>query len=248
MENKVLATVMGIPISQADVNTFISRLGQQYAAQYSSEEGQKQILEELINQQLFYIDAADNKLDETDEFKAEMEKMKAMVLTQINVTNLMNSINATDSEVEKYFEDYKVNFNTPESANTSHILVDTEELGNEIRAKIINKEISFEEAAKEYSSCPSGQNGGNLGSYPRGQMVPEYDNASFSMKEGEISNPVQTQFGFHIIKLNSKTEAGSAKFEDVKDKVKAELINDRQRAAYMDKVYDMRAKYKVEVL
>jgi peptidyl-prolyl cis-trans isomerase C len=248
MENKVLAKVNGHAITQADVNTFMERLGPQRAAQFQSPEGQQQILNELINQNLFFVDATANNLHETPEFQAEMDKMKAIVLTQINVTNVINSVAVNEEEVVAYYNENKENFGTPATADTSHILVDTEELANEIRTKILNNEMTFEDAAKEYSSCPSGQNGGTLGSYPKGQMVPEYDNASFAMNEGELSQPVETQFGFHLIRLNGKTVAGESSFEDVKQQVETELLSEKQRNAYMDKVSEMHTQYNVEIM
>ncbi|MDP8231437.1 MAG: peptidylprolyl isomerase [Candidatus Zophobacter franzmannii] len=246
MENKVLAKVNGNPITQADVNVFMERLGPQRSAQFQTEEGQTQILSELVNQSLFCADAITNKLDETDAYKAEMDKMKEMVLTQINVSSLLSSVTVTDEDVKSFFDANPTNFAAPASADTNHILVDNVELAKEIRTKIISKEVTFEEAAKEHSSCPSKDTGGKLGSYPKGQMVPEYDNASFTMNEGDISEPVQTQFGFHIIRLNAKTVAGEATFEDVKDKAKADLLSEKQREAYMAKIVEMQSAHNVE--
>ncbi len=248
MENKVLAKVNGKEITQNDVNIFIERLGPQHAAQFQGEAGQKQILDELVNQSLFCADAVENKINETDAYKDEMAKMSDMVLTQINVSNLVNSIQVTDEEAANYFEMAKANFAQPATADTSHILVADEETCKDLRNKIINEEISFEDAAKEHSSCPSKDNGGRLGSYPKGQMVPEYDAVSFEMSEGEISEPVQTQFGYHLIRLNSKTEGGEAVYEEVKDRVQKELLTQKQREAYVAKIADMKAKHSVEYL
>ena len=76
--------------------------------------------------------------------------------------------------------------------------------------------ISFEDAARKHSSCPSSENGGNLGEFTRGQMVPEFDEAVFGMNEGEVKGPVKTQFGYHLIKLNSKNAAKPYDFADIK--------------------------------
>jgi len=247
MENKVLATVEGTQITQTEVNSFMQKLGQQ-AMQYQSEEGQKQILQELINQKLFLADAKANKLEETDEFNSELDKMKDMILTQLNINTLMSSVKIEDADVKGHFETNKIKFSTPEKTNTSHILVDTEEECKDIHKKIMNKEITFEDAAKAHSKCPSNAKGGNLGSYPKGQMVPEYDAVAFNMKKDEISQPVKTQFGYHIIKLIEKQEASEAKFEDVEQKAKTDLLNTRQKDTYMKKINDMRQMYKVEIV
>ena len=83
----------------------------------------------------------------------------------------------------------------------SHILVDSEERANGIFAEIKSGNISFEEAAKLYSKCPSGKSGGDLGFFKKGVMVKEFENVAFSIKVGEISKPTQTQFGWHLIKV-----------------------------------------------
>lgn len=88
--------------------------------------------------------------------------------------------------------------------NASHILVPTEKQAIEIRSQLL-RGASFEELAKKYSKCPSGaSNGGNLGFFGRGMMVPEFEQAAFALKVGEISQPVKTQFGYHIIKVIDK--------------------------------------------
>ncbi len=248
MENKVLAIVDEVQITQTQVDSFIKRLDPQQAMQYQSEEGKKHILQELINQTLFLADAKANKLEETTEFKNEISKMKDMILTQLNVNNLMASVKVEDVEVQTHFETNKAKFSTPEKTDTSHILVDSEEECKDIHAKIENNEITFEDAAKAHSKCPSKDKGGNLGSFPKGQMVPEYEAVAFSMKKDEISEPVKTQFGYHIIRLNEKQEAAEVKFEDVKEQASKDLLGAKQREEYMNKVNDMRQTFKVEIV
>jgi parvulin-like peptidyl-prolyl isomerase len=89
------------------------------------------------------------------------------------------------------------------SVKASHILVDTKEQADLLKTKINNGE-SFEALAKKYSKCPSGENGGDLGYFERGQMVPEFEDAAFSLPVGKISEPIHTQFGWHIIKVLDK--------------------------------------------
>lgn len=89
------------------------------------------------------------------------------------------------------------------SVKASHILMDTRTEADAIKSKI-EKGASFEAMAKKYSKCPSGQNGGDLGYFERGQMVPEFENAAFALPIGTVSNPVKTQFGWHLIKVYDK--------------------------------------------
>ena len=87
----------------------------------------------------------------------------------------------------------------------SHILVKSEEEAKKLKEEI-NNEIDFAKKAKEVSMCPSGQNGGDLGWFSKGQMVKPFEDAAFSMKKGEISNPVKTQFGYHLLYLADKKD------------------------------------------
>lgn len=101
-----------------------------------------------------------------------------------------------------------MNKNHPQSNFTTvcakHILVDTEYEANSILQDIRNNNISFEEAARKFSKCPSGEKGGDLGVFRRGVMVKEFEDVAFSTDVGEISAPVQTQFGWHLIKVSDK--------------------------------------------
>ena len=89
------------------------------------------------------------------------------------------------------------------SVKASHILVDSKEEADLIKSKINNGE-SFEALAKKYSKCPSGENGGDLGYFERGQMVKEFEDAAFNLPVGKVSDPIKTQFGWHLIKVYDK--------------------------------------------
>lgn len=91
-----------------------------------------------------------------------------------------------------------------QEVRSSHILVKTRPEAVKLRKEIINGEITFEDAARKYSLCPSGQNGGDLGFFNRKQMVQSFSDAAFDLKEGEISDPVGTKFGWHIIKTTAR--------------------------------------------
>lgn len=248
MENKVLAVVNGKDITQQNVEDFIKRLDPQTAAHYRSAEGQKNVLNELINQELFLADAVNSDLDQTDAYKIEMDKARNFILTQLNINNLLASQSVSDGEAKAFFEKNPQLFAEPEKANTSHILVDTIEQCKDLRAKIVNNEISFEDAAKQYSKCPSKDKGGNLGEYAKGQMVPEYDNAAFALSVNEMSEPVKTQFGYHLIKLHSKTESSGTDYEVSKSKVHQQLLSLKQKQAFTEKVNQMRATQSVEIM
>lgn len=89
-------------------------------------------------------------------------------------------------------------------AHARHILVHKQNIAKKIKKEIINQEISFEKAAKRYSKCPSGKQGGNLGEFAQGDMVKEFDNVVFKCELNRIHGPIKTEFGFHLIEILSR--------------------------------------------
>jgi peptidyl-prolyl cis-trans isomerase C len=248
MENKVIARVNGYVITENDRMQYIRHLGPQRAQQLNNDEGKKHVLQELISHKLFLVDAIENDVENSPEFVAEYNRIKDSILTQVNINKVFAEIKLSDDELKKFYEANKGSYNTPAQADTSHILIKTEEEAEKIYDQIMKEEIKFGEAAAKYSSCPSKDKQGRLGKYPKGQMVPEYDNASFAMEVGEMSKPVKTQFGYHIIMLHEKTEAKESDFENVKPYVYKQLFNQKQREFYAAKVEELKGKYKVEMM
>lgn len=248
MESNILAKVNGKEIRQEDVKAFLGRIDPQMAAQYRTPEGEKHILNELINQMLFLEDAKERKLDQTESYKLELAKARDFILTQMNMNLTLNTHKVTEEEARDYYEKEPQQFAKPAKASTSHILVDDKSLCENLRDQIVSGKLTFAEAAKAHSKCPTKDNGGKLGEYAKGKMVPEYDNASFALEVDEISQPVKTQFGYHLIKLHSKTESKEVAYDEVKEEVHKALMQQRQREAYQSKINEMRIKFPVEVL
>lgn len=244
--DKILANVNGTPITEADVDAFLAELGQRGAA-YNNPEGRKAVLNQLVGDKLMLIDAKRNLLEAEPQFKAELARLKDRLLTSYALEKVISAVTVSDKEAETYYNENQDKFMTGETVNASHILVATEEEANAILAKINAGEITFEDAAREKSTCPSGKEGGNLGDFGRGQMVPEFDTAVFSMNVGEITSaPVETQFGFHLIKLNSKSEPSVSPFAQIKDDIKEALLQEKRRSAYESKINQLKILYPVD--
>ncbi|MBZ2174417.1 peptidylprolyl isomerase [Schnuerera sp. xch1] len=244
-EKKVLATINGKDITQQDVYAFLNQLPPQTAAQFNSSEGMKRLTNELVNQELLYLDAIENGLDKEEEFKEQLEKVRGNVLKQYAINKLMSGTTTSEEEMEEFYNTQQENFKVPEKVRASHILIDDEEKANSILSEI-NDGLSFGEAAKKYSTCPSKENGGDLGEFSRGKMVPEFENAAFDMKEGEISEPVKSQFGYHIIKVTGKKEPSISSFEEVKDQIEKHLVGLKQQEKYLNKTNELKDKYEVK--
>ncbi len=243
MEKKILAKVGDKEISNLDIDSAIQGLDPYQAQQFQTEEGRKYVLEDLVNQELLYMYAKDNKIDQDEAFRKEMAEIEKNVLKQYVINQILTSVQVTDDEKRTFFEANKANFSNPPTANAKHILVDTEEKANEILAQIKAGEVTFEDAARAHSTCPSKDQGGDLGTFGRGQMVPEFEAATFAMEVGDISDPVKTQFGYHIIKLEAKNEESIPTYEEVADKVEKTLMFQKQGEVYQAKLNEVKAKF-----
>ena len=167
----------------------------------------------------------------------------------------------SDEDCEKYYNENREAFKEPPQVRASHILVkvdtadETEKAKarakiDSIRARIvgeINMEQAFADAARENSDCPSGKEGGDLGWFGPGQMVGEFDKASFEMKVDEISGVVETQFGFHIIRKTGEKPGGEKSFDEVKAGLKEALSREAKNAAFVKFMGELREKAKIEV-
>ena len=243
MEKKILAKVGDKEISNLDIDSAIQGLDPYQAQQFQTEQGRKYVLEDLVNQELLYMYAKDNKIDQDEAFRKEMAEIEKNVLKQYIINQILTSVQVTDDEKRTFFEANKANFSNPPTANAKHILVDTEEKANEILAQIKAGEVTFEDAARAHSTCPSKDQGGDLGTFGRGQMVPEFEAATFAMEVGDISDPVKTQFGYHIIKLEAKNEESIPTYEEVADKVEKTLMFQKQGEVYQAKLNEVKAKF-----
>ena len=245
---KILAKVGALTVSEREVDEFLAELGQRGQG-YNTPEGRKAILEQIISSKLLLLDARHNLLETEAEFKAELAKLRENLLINYAGNKVISAVKVNDADVKKYYEDNLDKFKQGETVNADHILVDTEEKALEILAKIESGEMTFGDAAREYSSCPSGQRGGNLGDFGRGQMVPEFETAAFALGEGEVTKaPVKTQFGYHLIKLNSKSEANVMPFEDIAPQLTDMVLNEKRREAYERKINQLKILYPVELI
>ena len=246
-EEKLVAIVNGKEISRQDVLKFLNDMGPQMAMQFKSPEGIKQVIDEMVNQELLYLDAKDSKIDEEDEFINTLELTKVNLLKNYAFNKILQGTEATQEEVLNYYNTHKNDFHNAESVKASHILVDTEEKANNILDEISNG-LSFEDAAKKYSTCPSNEVGGDLGQFSRGQMVPEFENEAFSMEVGTVSKPVKTQFGYHLIKLVEKHPESESTFEEAVEEIYHEVLRLKQQRKYFDKINELKGKYEVQYI
>ena len=245
MNNNIVANVGGNAVYAQEIDEMVAAYAQR-GQNYDTPQGRAALLEQVINKKLLLLDAKKNLLEHNPQFKAELDKINDEMLANFNVQKVIENITVTDDEAQTFFNENKDQFQKGEAVSASHILVDSEDKANEIKEKIESGEIGFEDAARQHSTCPSSQNGGALGEFTRGQMVPEFDQAVFSMDVGELRGPVKTQFGYHLIKLTGKTGPEELKFSDVKDQVKNMALTEKRQKALNSKINQLKILYPVD--
>ncbi len=230
-------------VTDKDLDLFIVRLPQEQQMYAQMPDFRKQCEERLLEIIMFAAYGEDSKIEETDVYKEALALARRDILGQMAMQQLLGDVTVSDDEVKEYFEAHKESFNKPANAGAKHILVDTEEKANEIKAQIEKEEISFEDAAKEHSSCPSSAQGGDLGAFGPGQMVPEFDQAVFNAEVGELLGPVKTQFGYHLITVTALNPASESTFEESKETAKQQALMEKQNKIYEAKVAELKEKY-----
>ena len=248
MSQEILAVAAGHEITTEEYQKFVQRLPQEQQAYMANPQMRQQLLSQIMDFHLFAKLGADDKLDETEEFQKLMEDMKTELLSQMAISNLIKDLTVSEEEIKEYYDSHSAQFHKGPQANAKHILVDDEEKCKAILSEIEAGEKSFEDAAKEYSTCPSKAQGGDLGTFGRGQMVPEFDKAVFEAEElGKVIGPVKTQFGYHLIRVEKLLEASTASLEEVSEQIRGQVLAEKQNKVYVEKTEELAAKYGKEL-
>lgn len=242
--SKVYYRVKDREITFDMVHDFIHAMGNE-GHRYHNDQGFQQIADEMLNQELLLLDAKEKGFELETDFQKELEFAKEQLLKQYAIRKLLSDIEISDSEAMEMYEANKDQLSDMYRFNASHILVEDEEKAKELRENL-DHGAPFEEVARLNSLDGSANNGGNLGQFVSGQMVPEFEKALLEMEVGSISDPVKTQFGYHIIKLNEKELEKANEFDAYKEDIKRALLGQKQEQKYLEKVEELKNKYEIE--
>jgi len=249
-----LVSVNGTNITQEDVDTALMNATQGRFNQVPKDkqaEFRKQVLEQLIAKELVYDDAQKTGVLKSKDFKDEYEKVRDRVKKDLAIQvwqkQQFDKVSVSDKDLKNYYDNNKEEFNEKSSVHARHILVKEES-----EAKAIEKELKsllgdalknkFIQLAKDKSTGPSGPKGGDLGYFSQGQMVPEFDAKVFSMKTGTISEPVKTQFGYHVIYLEDKKAKKTLSFTEVKSFIEQRLKMEKFKVVVEEKMKVLKNK------
>ena len=249
---KVLAKVADREIREKDIDQVIRMMGPQGAMMYDNPQGRKAVLDELVSMHLFALKGAEEKLDQTPEFKAALETFRNQSLARAAIDASLKDVTASDEDAKKFYDEHPDQFTQPERVHVRHILISDDVTSADAIAKVqadLRAGASFDEVAKSRSLCPSAAQGGDLGEVSKGQMVPEFEAAAFALKNpGDLSEPVKTQFGWHIIRLEGRTPSSVEPFDTVKPQLVQYLTNEKKGEAFKNAVEGLKKTYKVEML
>jgi len=212
------------------------------------------MIEQVGGREVFGMRLKENGFSE----KALRQNIEQGCKVDLLIEKLCEGLNdPTEADMRAHFEANRESYVQPERASAQHILIspatedDADRATAESRIESIRSEIeagaSFDDMAAAHSECPSGkQNGGSLGWFGRGMMVPEFDEAVFSMNVGELSDIIETQFGFHIIFKTGEDEGGEASFEESESKIRDLLRHDQRGRCISAHVAELREKADIQ--
>jgi peptidyl-prolyl cis-trans isomerase C len=239
---KVLAIVENNEITQDELNAALQGMDPQRASQYRSPEGQRRLLDEAIHRELLFRDALDTGLEQDAAFQRMLAQVKENMLKDYAFRKLLDPIDTDDAEVKAYYRAHKEDFTNPVSIKASHILLKDEAQAEEVYASITGG-VSFEDAAKKHSDCE----GVDLGYFEKGKMVQEFEEAAFFMGVGDVSKPVKSPFGYHIIKVYDRKIGKSRAYDEVKQELREFLLMSKREKIYFGKIRELQEKYSVEM-
>jgi peptidyl-prolyl cis-trans isomerase C len=237
--NPVLVKVNGAEIRQSDVKLAEEELGPSLA-QMDPATKKENVLAFLIDMKIVAKAAEDKKIEDRPDFKARLAFTRNRLLMD-NLLATEGKAAATDEAMKKVYDEAAKQIAGEQEVHARHILVETEDEAKAIEAEL-KKGTDFAELAKTKSKDPGAADGGDLGFFTKDQMVPEFSAVAFALEPGKISDPVKSQFGWHVIKVEEKRSRKAPDFEQVKPQIET-YVTRKAQAEYVTK---LRESAKVE--
>jgi peptidyl-prolyl cis-trans isomerase C len=238
-DNPVLAKVNGAEIRQSDVALAEEELGPSLA-QMDPATKKESVLAFLIDMKIVAKAAEDKKLEDRPDFKARLAFTRNRLLMD-NLLAAEGKAATTDEAMKKVYDEAAKQIEGEQEVHARHILVESEDEAKAIEAEL-KKGADFAELAKKKSKDPGAADGGDLGFFTKDQMVPEFSTVAFALEPGKISDPVKSQFGWHVIKVEEKRNRKAPDFEQVKAQIET-YVTRKAQAEYVAK---LRESAKVE--
>ena len=241
-KDPVIATLDGVEITKTDLDLAEGNIDPQLS-QLPPEQKKLAALTAVIDSKLIAAKAKSEKLEETTEFKDRMEFISDRELHNAYFKKHVVDV-VTDAEIKARYDKEVADMPKQQEVHARHILVKTEDEAKAV-IKALGEGKDFAELAKEKSTDPNKSDGGDLGFFRKGQMVPEFEAAAFAMNKGDVSKtPIKTQFGFHVIKVEDKRDTPPPEFDKVKDQVRQIIMRDK----YLELLKASKSEAKIEIV
>jgi len=246
--SKALAIINGKEITASEFDLRWSQVPEFARKTYEGADGRKKFLDELITRELLLQEAKKRGIDRDRTLLERIERFKERTLLDSLMREEVDArVTVTQEDIKAYYDANRGNFTATDELRASHILVKTEAEAAELK-KHLDQGEDFPALARKVSLDVSTKSkGGDLGVVKRGQTVPAFEKALLNLKVGEISAPVPTQFGYHLIKLVDRTPGLPLSFEDAKEQVKEQVLIEKKRKRFDELVASLRAKAKLRI-
>ena len=230
---------------EKDMRQELKRVPREVQAYFSSKEGQKQFLDRVARRELLMQEAEKRKLGDQSEVVEQVNNLRRELMIRALVqSEIGTKVKVEDKEVQDYFNAHPEEF-SGDQVHLKHILVPNEDQAKEIQARLVKNE-SFDEIAKKNSQdAASAPKGGDLGILSREQMLPDFARAAFALKVNEVSAPVKTPFGFHLIKLVERKKGQPLAFEQVKGQLQRRLTEEKQSQRFQAWIKELEGGAKI---
>lgn len=240
------AVVNGQVITAKEVDDRLS--GMSRVTQEALGGSRGRVLEQMIMEALLLQEARRRGLENDKEVKQLIREAHRQILfgRLVEVLRSEKPVQVPEEEIAKYYEEHRADFAQPDSIRASHILTADEESAKKALARIKAGE-PFAKVAEEMSTDPSRANGGDIGFFAKGQVIPEFEEACKRLKPGEVSDVVKSSLGWHVIQVTEKREARERALDEVKDRI-ARALEQKQRQKNLEQVVQgLRSKAQVVV-
>jgi len=239
----ILASFSGQTITLGEFNQLWEEVPEDYKLQLDK----SMVLDQMISEKMLIQEAKNIGLEKDNDVLEQIKKMTEQILVQVLIEReILDKIKINDEEVLEYYEQNKESFTEKEQVYLYNILLETEEEAQNVLEQL-KAGGDFSEIAKEKSTGPSAAQGGDLGYLTKGTIIPEIEEVVFALEVEELSEIINTDFGFHILKITEKKPETVKSFEEVKEDIIQTLLPNKQKEAFDNLLEELKSKSEIEI-
>lgn len=245
-KGSTVVKVGGKTITQEDVQAEINALPEMAKAFFQGPDGTERFVDELVKKEMLYLEAQKRGLDKSKDFQRQVEEFKKLTLiNQLLEKEMAAASNITEQDIKDYYEKNKNEFTMNNQIRLSHIVVKTDDEAKQVMERLQKGEDFAKVASALSQDKASAKTGGDIGTFKRGEMIPELESVAFSLKKGAVSMPVKLKDGIHILKVTD-AKGTLIEFEKVKSVIGQKIAAEKQQESFDKLLENLKKNYKVE--